>query len=99
MVLNNRTLLLDRTTEVCTMRDDLVEKKGWVVGKRYWMRNACWGYVRDVDSSKGSYSITSGLLQAGTSDVGRSLGGSEGLWCRTALGWFPDDFTKNATCY
>ena len=33
------------------------------------MRNA-WGYVRDVDSSKGSYSITSGHLQAGVSDVG-----------------------------
>ena len=70
MVLSNRTLLLNRTTDVCTVRDVLGEKKGWQAGKRYWMRNA-WGYVRDVDSSKGSYSITSGrLLQAGASDVG-----------------------------
>ena len=69
MVLSNRTLLLNRTTEVCTVRDVLGEKKGWEANKRYWMRNA-WGYVRDVDSSKGSYSITSGHLQAGASDVG-----------------------------
>ena len=39
--------------------------------KRYWMRNA-WGYVRDVDSSKGPYSTTSDHLQAGASDVGGS---------------------------
>ena len=51
------------------MRDVLGEKKGWEAGKRYWVRNA-WGYVRDVVSSKGSYSITSGHLQAGASDVG-----------------------------
>ena len=69
MVLSNRTLLLNRTTEVCTVRDVLGEKKGWEANRRYWMRNA-WGYVRDVDSSKGSYSITSGHLQAGASDVG-----------------------------
>ena len=69
MVLSNRTLLLNRTTEVCTVRDVSGEKKGWEAGKRYWMRNA-WGYVRDVDSSKGPYSVTLGHLQAGASDVG-----------------------------
>ena len=53
MVLSNRTLFLNRTTEVCAVRDVLGGKKGREAGKRHWMRNA-WGYVRDVDSSKGS---------------------------------------------
>ena len=53
----------------CTVRDILGERKGWQADKRHWMRNA-WGYVRDVGSSKGPYSATSGYLQAGASDVG-----------------------------
>ena len=69
LILSNRTLFLRRVTEDITVRDVLGARKGWDPSKKYWMRNA-WGYVRSVDSGRGSYTVTSGYLQAGAERVG-----------------------------
>ena len=69
LILSNRTLFLKRVTHDVTVRHVLGERKGWLPATKYWMRNA-WGYVRSVDSGRGSYTITSGHLQAGAEHVG-----------------------------
>ena len=70
MILSNRLMFLPKETEDLTVRDVLGARKGWDPKTKYWMRNA-WGYVRSVDSPRGSYSITSGYLQAGATSVGK----------------------------
>lgn len=89
MALSNRTLFLNRTTEVYTVRDVLGERKGWVAGKRYWMRST-WGYVRDVDSSKGGGNLlpkgtllVSGIFVAFRVQTGAPVQERSGRW-------FPD---------
>ena len=69
MILSNRMLFLNRATEDVTVRDVLGKHKGWDNNARLWMRNA-WGYVRSVDSPKGSYSVTSGYMLAGAGNIG-----------------------------
>ena len=76
MILSNRLMFLPKETEDLTVRDVLGARKGWDPKTKYWMSNA-WGYVRSVDSPRGSYSITSGYLQAGATSVGKFEFGPE----------------------
>ena len=69
MILSNRMLFLNRETGDATVRDVLGKHKGWDNNARLWMRNA-WGYVRSVDSPKGSYSVISGYMFAGAGNIG-----------------------------